>query len=197
LANERDNAIEAAVIGRARAFPTHFGARAVGEHAVDRPNPRPHRPEMHGVRTCGICRCHAADRAKCSARRINRQSKSVPSGRSVDVSAYRAGPHANGASGHVDVADVVPPAQVDDHAVADGAARHSTARAPRNQRRVCRSAMANERHQVINVGGHRDGLRNDARNSGRLGIHGARGGIVAKYTAKAVGQPERHGETTW
>jgi hypothetical protein len=82
--------------------------------------------------------------------------------------------------GAIGFADRVESAQVDDDAVAYRATRHATARRARHERDVHVVCPAYESHDVVGVGRDRHRLRHNAADAGRLGVHGARGDVVAK-----------------
>jgi hypothetical protein len=87
---------------------------------------------------------HSAECAEGAAGWIDGEAKAVRSRRRIDGTAQRAGTHPHTTMDDVDVADRVQAAEVDDDALSNRAARHSTSRPSRDQRRVVRDCPGYE-----------------------------------------------------
>ena len=85
----------------------------------------------------------------------------------------------------VDGPDAGEPAEVDDDAIADGAAGHAAPRSARDERCRGRGGPANEGDDVVGVGRDGDRPREAALDAGGLGVGPARVGVVAEDAAEA------------
>ena len=94
-------------------------------------------------------------------------------------------------------ADRIEPAEIDDHAVADRAARHAAARRARHERDVFAARPAHERGDVVGACWARPLRGHNAADAGRLGVDGASRDVVAERSAEVaagcVEQPSSSG----
>ena len=147
ISGDRRETLDRRNAARPRRTTPDLGARSVGEHAVDRANPRPHRSEVHRVRPGRVRRRHAADRAERSTRRIDRKAKAMSSCGRIDLGAQDARFDANGPRSDVDLrhlAPIAPTTEVDDDPLADRAAGHAAPRTSCDQRQRARSSPLHE-----------------------------------------------------
>jgi len=87
---------------------------------------------------------------------------------------------------HVDVADAVQAAEVNDDTTTDRPAGHSASRSSRDQRRSGRAGPLHELRYVVRVRGHGDSGRNRARDPRAFSVDGSREEVVAIKTAEGL-----------